>query len=245
MLPGFRFLFAATFLTLSILVFGLGAAALLRAAHEQFATNPSWHAAPDATFVQQSEPARPQLAMLRVGTPAPQQKTVDDTPGADDPAGPAPAEQSAAVQPPAEPAQIAALKQDAPTLPAAATSDLPAPQSADSTGPAAAAPAEAPASGAAQQAATPAAGDFYRLFLVPGMQHCGGGPGPTKFDMVSALEDWVERGKPPERITASHLTTTGQVDRTRPLCPYPQEAQWNGNGSTDQAENFVCGIPKP
>jgi len=93
--------------------------------------------------------------------------------------------------------------------------------------------------------AMPAASDFYRLFLVPGMQHCGGGPGPSKFDMVSALEEWVERGTPPERIMASHVTTTGQVDRTRPLCPYPQEAQWNGNGSTDQAENFVCGIPKP
>jgi feruloyl esterase len=63
--------------------------------------------------------------------------------------------------------------------------------------------------------------------------------------MVSALEAWVERGTPPERVTASHMTSTGQVDRTRPLCPYPQEAQWNGSGSTDQAENFVCGIPKP
>jgi feruloyl esterase len=91
----------------------------------------------------------------------------------------------------------------------------------------------------------PTANDFYRLFLVPGMQHCRGGPGPSKFDMVSALEGWVERGTPPERITASHVSSTGQVDRTRPLCPYPQEAQWNGTGSTDQAENFVCGIPKP
>jgi feruloyl esterase len=93
--------------------------------------------------------------------------------------------------------------------------------------------------------AMPAAADFYRLFLVPGMQHCGGGPGPSKFDMVSALEEWVERGTPPDRITASHVSSTGSVDRTRPLCPYPQEAQWNGTGSTDQAENFVCGIPKP
>ncbi|MGA7998535.1 MAG: hypothetical protein WCA28_27050 [Bradyrhizobium sp.] len=92
MLPGFRFLFAATFFTLSILVFGLGAAALLRAAHEQFATNPSWHAAPEATFVQQVEPAKPLLAMLRVGTPAADQMASGDTPGATVPAIAAPAE---------------------------------------------------------------------------------------------------------------------------------------------------------
>ena len=66
MLPGFRFLFAAIVLSISILVFGLGAAALLRAAHEEFASNPAWHAAPDATFAQQAEATRPVLAMLRV-----------------------------------------------------------------------------------------------------------------------------------------------------------------------------------
>src|ERR1017187_7722682 len=64
MLPGFRFLFAATFLSMSILVFGLGAAALLRAAHEQFVSNPSWHAAPETVFAQQTEASRPVLAML-------------------------------------------------------------------------------------------------------------------------------------------------------------------------------------
>ena len=84
--------------------------------------------------------------------------------------------------------------------------------------------------------------DFYRLFMVPGMQHCGGGPGPTNFNMLEALEQWVERGAPPERIIASHATN-GAVDRTRPLCPYPYEAQWKGSGSTDQAENFVCALP--
>ena len=159
MLPGFRFLFAATFLTLSILVFGLGAAALLRAAHEQFATNPSWHAAPDATFVQQAEPAKPLLAMLRVATPAPEQKAPDDTRGADVPAIAAPAEQSATVQPPAEPAKIAALMPEPQTLPAAATSDMPAPQSPAPTSPAAAELSEVQATGALQPAATPAAGD--------------------------------------------------------------------------------------
>ena len=58
MLPGFRFLFAAIMLLLSILIFGLGAAALLRAAHEEFASNPSWHATPETTFAQQTEAPR-------------------------------------------------------------------------------------------------------------------------------------------------------------------------------------------
>ena len=71
MLPGFRFLFAAIVLSMSILVFGLGATALLRAAHEQFASNPSWHAAPAANFTQAAD-ARPVLAMLRV---EPEQKS--------------------------------------------------------------------------------------------------------------------------------------------------------------------------
>jgi feruloyl esterase len=90
--------------------------------------------------------------------------------------------------------------------------------------------------------------EFYRLFMVPGMQHCAGGPGPSSFDMVPPLEDWVEHGKAPERITASHLTN-GRVDRTRPLCPYPLEAQFKveaqfkGAGSTDDAANFVCALP--
>ena len=91
---------------------------------------------------------------------------------------------------------------------------------------------------------TTGAAEFYRLFLVPGMQHCGGGPGPSRFDMISPLEQWVEHGIPPDRVTASHLMANGIADRTRPLCPYPQEAQWKGTGSTDQAENFVCAMPK-
>jgi hypothetical protein len=66
MLPGFRFLFAAIMLSMSLLIFGLGAAALLRAAHESFASNSSWRAAPEATFAQHPEPAMPVLAALRV-----------------------------------------------------------------------------------------------------------------------------------------------------------------------------------
>jgi feruloyl esterase len=84
--------------------------------------------------------------------------------------------------------------------------------------------------------------NFYRLFMVPGMQHCNGGPGPNIFDTVQALDQWVEHGTAPDQIVASHLTN-GAVDRSRPLCPYPQEAQWKGTGSTDRAENFVCALP--
>jgi feruloyl esterase len=79
----------------------------------------------------------------------------------------------------------------------------------------------------------------YRLFMGPGMSHCGGGDGPNTFDMVSALEQWVEKGKAPEQIVASRMRD-GKVDRTRPLCPYPQVAAYKGAGSTDEAANFAC-----
>ena len=84
--------------------------------------------------------------------------------------------------------------------------------------------------------------DEIRLFMVPGMAHCGGGEGPNTFDMVSALEQWVEQGKAPGRIVASH-SQNGTVDRTRPLCPYPQVARYQGNGSIDDAANFTCAAP--
>ena len=86
--------------------------------------------------------------------------------------------------------------------------------------------------------------DFYRLFMVPGMQHCGGGPGTSIFDMVEPLEQWVERDAAPDKVIASHATD-GKVDRTRPLCPFPQEAKWNRTGSTDDASNFACVLPAP
>ena len=83
--------------------------------------------------------------------------------------------------------------------------------------------------------------EFFRLFLVPGMGHCRGGPGPDQFDALSALEAWVEQDAPPERIKASQVQD-GQVVRTRPLCPYPQVASWTGQGSTDVATSFICAI---
>jgi feruloyl esterase len=84
----------------------------------------------------------------------------------------------------------------------------------------------------------------YRLFMVPGMTHCRGGDGTDTFDLLSALERWVEEGEAPDRIVASRVTD-GTVVRTRPLCPYPQVAMYTGAGSTDEAASFVCRVPAP
>ena len=81
-----------------------------------------------------------------------------------------------------------------------------------------------------------------RLFLEPGMGHCAGGEGPNVFDKMGALEQWVEQGKTPETIFASHRTD-GVVDRTRPLCPYPQVATYKGSGSIDDSSSFRCQAP--
>jgi feruloyl esterase len=81
--------------------------------------------------------------------------------------------------------------------------------------------------------------DGYRLFMVPGMGHCGGGDGTATFDMLAALEQWVEKGKAPDQIPASRVVD-GRADRTRPLCAYPQVASYKGSGSTDEASSFVC-----
>ena len=86
-------------------------------------------------------------------------------------------------------------------------------------------------------------GGWMRLFLAPGMGHCGGGEGPNTFDAVAALERWVEQGQAPDRIEASH-SSNGRIDRTRPLCPYPQVARYTGTGGIDDAANFVCRMPE-
>ncbi len=83
---------------------------------------------------------------------------------------------------------------------------------------------------------------FYRLFMAPGVGHCGGGPGPNSFDMQTALEEWVESGVVPERIIATH-STRGVVDRLRPLCAFPKTAVYKGTGDTNDAANFVCRDP--
>jgi feruloyl esterase len=100
---------------------------------------------------------------------------------------------------------------------------------------------------------------FLRLFMVPGMQHCSGGPGPNSFgqsgpasasgpddpqhDIVLALQQWVEKGIAPETVTAARDIDDGattKTTRTRPLCAYPKVARYKGTGNTDDAANFAC-----
>ena len=100
--------------------------------------------------------------------------------------------------------------------------------------------------------------DFYRLFMVPGMNHCFGGPGPNIFgnilappplqsdaenDIQKSLERWVEKGVAPDKIIATKYTDDDpkkSIVMTRPLCAYPQQARWTGKGSANDAANFVC-----
>lgn len=76
--------------------------------------------------------------------------------------------------------------------------------------------------------------DFLRLFMAPGMGHCGGGVGPNQFDSLKALDEWVTKGSAPDKLIAS------RPGRTRPLCSYPQVARYKGTGSIDEAANFTC-----
>ncbi len=81
--------------------------------------------------------------------------------------------------------------------------------------------------------------DFYRLFMVPGMTHCRGGTGTDRFDAQAAIEAWVERDQAPASILGSRIEN-GNTTRTRPLCPYPQTAKYDGSGDTNDAANFTC-----
>ena len=81
--------------------------------------------------------------------------------------------------------------------------------------------------------------NFFRLFMVPGMFHCGGGVGCSSFDKLTPLINWVEKGIAPDSLLGSRIVD-GKPTRTRPLCPYPQVAKYKGSGSIDDAANFVC-----
>ncbi len=102
--------------------------------------------------------------------------------------------------------------------------------------------------------------DFYKLYMVPGMMHCGTGPGPNSFgnfldfapasdadhNIFDALEGWVEKGVAPDKIIATKYDGDDPkkgVAMTRPLCSYPRQAKWSGNGDTNQASNWVCKAP--
>jgi hypothetical protein len=96
---------------------------------------------------------------------------------------------------------------------------------------------------------------FVRLYMLPGVQHCGGGPGPNRFigtwtdpehDMVLALERWVEQGVAPGMLIAEKpaaATPAAPVIRSRPICPYPEAEKYEGSGSVDEAANFTCAAP--
>ncbi len=85
--------------------------------------------------------------------------------------------------------------------------------------------------------------DWMRMFMVPGMQHCSGGAGTDQFNKMAVIERWRESNQAPEQIVADHVSN-GQVDMSRPLCPYPQVAVYNGTGSTNDAASFSCKIAK-
>ncbi len=101
--------------------------------------------------------------------------------------------------------------------------------------------------------------DFYRLFMVPGMAHCAGGLGPNSFgnagpapimdadhDMISALERWVEKGVAPDKIIGTGPVAGDPSKKlTRPLCPYPRVARYNGTGDPNDAASFSCAVARP
>ena len=91
-----------------------------------------------------------------------------------------------------------------------------------------------------QMGGTAKTSEFIRLFLAPGIGHCGGGAGPAPTGQLEALLKWVEEGKAPDTLEAARRDQSGKVVRSRPLCQYPLVARYKGSGSTDDAANFVC-----
>ncbi|MYE22474.1 MAG: tannase/feruloyl esterase family alpha/beta hydrolase, partial [Gammaproteobacteria bacterium] len=89
-------------------------------------------------------------------------------------------------------------------------------------------------------AADPDADEYSRLYMLPGMFHCAGGPAPDRADWLEAIRAWVEEGKAPERLVSLQLDESGRVSRTRPICPYPQVASYRGKGDPDDEASFAC-----
>jgi feruloyl esterase len=83
-----------------------------------------------------------------------------------------------------------------------------------------------------------------RLFLIPGMNHCAGGPATDSYDGLAAVVDWVEKGSAPDQVLASALPSSRYFPgRTRPLCPFPSYARYKGSGNIEDAANFSCAEP--
>jgi feruloyl esterase len=86
--------------------------------------------------------------------------------------------------------------------------------------------------------------DFYRLYLIPGMAHCGGGAGPNTLDPLAPIVDWVEKGIAPGQLMATRTPPPPSGRLQRPICAYPQMARYRGSGDPNQASSFVC-VPMP
>jgi hypothetical protein len=185
MLPGFRFLLAAIVLSMSILVFGLGAAALLRAAHEEVASTPSWHTSSETIFAQQNEATRPVLAILRVESQPAEPKPSDNVPVAA-----APAEPAATVAAP-EPESIAALKPEDSAAPEMTKPEIPVPES----------PAQSEAAPAAADA--PAAASETRIAATEQMLPPISEAAPVASEAMSA------RASPQADIASTKIATLG------------------------------------
>jgi feruloyl esterase len=84
------------------------------------------------------------------------------------------------------------------------------------------------------------AGSFVRVFAIPGMTHCAGGPATDQFDVLAPLMQWVEHGRAPDQILAHTNPTSPWPKRTRPLCVYPAVARYKGSGDIDSAGSFAC-----
>lgn len=82
--------------------------------------------------------------------------------------------------------------------------------------------------------------DFLRLFMAPGVAHCGGGPGAAPTGQFESLVKWVQDGVAPDTLMAARKTAAGEINRTRLLCQFPLVARYKGSGSSDDAANFVC-----
>jgi hypothetical protein len=93
------------------------------------------------------------------------------------------------------------------------------------------------------RARDPRVGEYSRLFMMPGVLHCQGGPGPDSVDWFAPIVDWVEHGRAPDAVIARKVGRDGRILNARPLCPYPQRATYDGKGSTTDASSYACKAP--
>ena len=89
----------------------------------------------------------------------------------------------------------------------------------------------------------PNAREYVRLFMLPGVLHCGGGNGPADVDWMAAITEWTEHARAPEQLVATKRDRSGKTVRSRPVCPYPKRAVYSGTGNTDDASSFACREP--